>query len=189
MLAVCLLAQVIDFRAREAKRSKMPRLLRTFSSLKKERYAFCRLSCLMTCLLSSLVSCLVSYLVPCLSSSLRLHALQPWDMHDKPSLFFTLSFVYCRGSYILEDADTLVSLPQIQPLSPSASTPYTPRAMSLSRSVSGITTASSTASLIKVGQDPFGSSGGDVSPITPAQTEASSCYQRLKAENDILAEK
>ncbi len=98
--------------------------------------------------------------------------------------------MHCRGSYILEDADTLVILPQIQPLSPGAGgTPFTPRAMSLSRSVSGITTASSTASMIKVGQDPFGSSGGDLSPITPAQTGATSCYQRLKAENDILVEK
>ena len=98
-------------------------------------------------------------------------------------------FVHTRGSYILEDADTLVSLPQIQPLSPGAGAPFTPRAMSLSCSVSGITTASSTASLIKVAQDPFGSSGGDVSPITPAQIEAASCYQRLKAENDVLVEK
>ncbi|KAL0025462.1 hypothetical protein WJX77_002590 [Trebouxia sp. C0004] len=122
--------KVIEFRAREAKRSRMPRLLRTFSSLKKE-----------------------------------------------------------RGSYILEGAGTLVSLPQIQPLSPGAGTPSTPMATSLSRSVSGITTASSTASMIKAGQDPFGSSGEDVSPITPAQTEAASCYQRLKAENDVLAEK
>ncbi len=69
MLAVCLLAQVIGFRAREAKRSRMPRLLRTFSSFKKERYAFCLMSCLMTCL----GTCLMSGLVPCLSSSLRLH--------------------------------------------------------------------------------------------------------------------
>ncbi|KAL0035682.1 hypothetical protein WJX79_008381 [Trebouxia sp. C0005] len=123
--------QVIEFKAREAKRSKMPRLLRTFSSLKKE-----------------------------------------------------------RGSYILEDAEKLVSLPPSQPLSPGgAGTPFTPRAMSLSRSVSGITTASSTASMIKIGQDPFGSSGGDVSPLTPAQTEAASGCQRLKAENDILIEK
>ena len=98
--------------------------------------------------------------------------------------------MHCRGSYILEDADALVSLPQIQLLSPGAGgTPFTPRATSLSRSISGITIASSTASMIKVGQDPFGSSGGDVSPITPAQTEAAGCYQLLKAENDIMVEK
>ena len=93
LLAVCLLAQVIDFRAREAKRSRMPRLLRTFSSLKKERYAFCLLSCPPTCLLCCLVSCLV----PCLSSSLRLHTSQTWDMHGEPCLFITLSCLCTAG--------------------------------------------------------------------------------------------
>ena len=80
MLAICLLAQVIEFKAREAKRSKMPRLLRTFSSLKKERYAFCLLSCLPKgfqrkpcCFPTCLLCCLVSCLVPCPSSRLLLH--------------------------------------------------------------------------------------------------------------------
>jgi len=146
------------------------------------------LSFVLPFVLPFILPCVLPFILPFvkLAVAIMVNLRHAWQTFP---LYHMALFVHCRGSYILEDADTLVSLPQIQPLSPSASTPYTPRAMSLSRSVSGITTASSTASLIKVGQDPFGSSGGDVSPITPAQTEASSCYQRLKAENDILAEK
>ena len=104
----------------------------------------------------------------------------------------------CRGSSALgepEAADVPESSTQMHPLSPRASSQFSPRP-GVSRTISGITTASHDAGMIgRAVPERDGFSGGATGPITPEQmpsviaSDASVDYGRLKEENSTLSQK
>ena len=104
----------------------------------------------------------------------------------------------CRGSSALgepETSDVPESSTQMHPLSPRASSQFSPRP-GVSRTISGITTASHDAGMIvRAVPERDGFSGGTTGPITPEQmpsviaSDASVDYGRLKEENSTLSHK
>ncbi len=104
----------------------------------------------------------------------------------------------CRGSSALEEPEVPgvpESNTQMHPLSPRASAQFSPRP-GVSRTISGITTASHDAGMIaRAVPEHDGFSGGATGPITPDQmpsvvaSDASVDYGRLKEENSTLSQK
>ncbi|KAL0052769.1 hypothetical protein WJX82_007406 [Trebouxia sp. C0006] len=132
--------QVIQIQARDAKRSRVPKLLRKFSTRKKER---------------------------------------GFSSTEEPAV-----------------PGVPESATQMHPLSPRATSQFSPRP-GVSRTTSGITTASHNAGMIGTAvPEHDGLSGGASGPITPEQmpsvvvaSDASVDYGRLKAENSTLSQK
>ena len=104
----------------------------------------------------------------------------------------------CRGFSSTEEPavpGVPESATQMHPLSPRASSQFSPRP-GVSRTTSGITTASHNAGMIGTAvPEHDGLSGGASGPITPEQmpsvvaSDASVDYGRLKAENSTLSQK
>ena len=104
----------------------------------------------------------------------------------------------CRGSSALGEPEAPGvhdTTTQMHPLSPRASSQFSPRP-GVSRTISGITTASHDAGMIVTAvpeHDCF--SGGATGPITPEQmpsvvaSDASVDYGRLQEENSTLSQK
>lgn len=104
----------------------------------------------------------------------------------------------------------MLEAPQVLPLSPRVSTPFTPRVAALPCTISDITTTMSDASItvklaselngsttassganmtVLTTQDQLGSSNGDTSPITPVGSDMHGYNRWLKEDNTTLANK
>ncbi len=100
-----------------------------------------------------------------------------------------------RGSSAQGEPEVPEASTQMHPLSPRASSQFSPRP-GVSRTISGITTASHDAGMIVTAvPEHDGFYGGATGPITPEQmpsvvgSDASVDYGRLKEENSSLSQK
>ena len=203
-------AQVIDIQGQEAKRSKMPKLLKRFGSRRKDkekekdrdRYdlhteqflhslTHSPWHCGHSAVFSANAAASLSAKVCCLSPCVVCRALSMPSCLMTPEM--TLWQCVCRSSFIVDELNVQEFNPQMHPASPRASTQFSPRA-AVSRSVSGIAHAPSDASAAsRAVAIPEGNSEGPitpdgVTPVAPSGTSVDHHYVRLQKENSDLSQ-